>query len=281
MCTDQENWPGGAFDSEVYFSMAPNGCFYGALEGQQVGFIMAITYGDSSEYCNIGGLIVRREVQHRGYASKIIATLLSTLPKQCITTMSAVIMMERTYQQKYGHQSYWKENACVFDVKYISSLQVCDSDKICIVHHKKVSISRLVEYDRSAFGYSRDAYIKKLLEIPDSEGWIALNTNHEIVGYVIARKVQKEYGWYVAPLIAENKMIAEALFVEVARSAESNSIEILSLAIPEVNQNAMDFVEKFGGIIKFETVRMFSSDPPEAVLNGYTNKTYSINLYVG
>ena len=122
--------------------MAPNGCFYGASGKQQVGFIMGAPYGDSSEYCNIGGLIVRKEMQHRGYASKIIATLLSTLPKQCITTMSAVITMEPTYKQKYGHQSYWKENACVFDAKYISSLQVCDSDKIRIVNHKKVSIPR-------------------------------------------------------------------------------------------------------------------------------------------
>ena len=38
---------------------------------------------------------------------------------------------------------------------------------------RRYQYSRLVEYDRSAFGYSRDAYLKKLLEIPDSEGWVA------------------------------------------------------------------------------------------------------------
>ena len=129
--------------------------------------------------------------------------------------------------------------------------------------------------------FSCSERVTKLLEILVSEGWVALNTSEEIVGYVIARKAIKEYGWCVVPLMAKDKYIAEALLAETARFAESSSNKTLFLVIPEVNQNAMDFVEKFGGTMKFDCVRMFSSDPPEAIVSGYSKNTYSLNLFVG
>ena len=81
---------------------------------------------------------------------------------------------------------------------------------------------------------------------------------------MLLQEKPKNNGWFVLPFI--DGRIAEALLVPVARLAESSPFKTLFLMIPEVNQNAMGFVEKFGSTMKLESVTMFSSDPSEAVV---------------
>ena len=155
-CTHQENWPGGEYDYEVYFAMAPDGCYYGVLGDEKVCYIQTVTYGDNKEYCYLGGFIVKKELRCHGYGKEIGFHALSELPKTCLSSMSAVLDMEAEYK-KYGFLTLWNEYSYSFDAQKIVYLsKLSDYGNINIADNKEVSFSKLVKYDTDVFCYSRE-----------------------------------------------------------------------------------------------------------------------------
>ena len=135
--------------------------------------------------------------------------------------------------------------------------------------------------DTAAFCFSREVYLKKNLEIPNSEGWVALNDSKEIMGYAVAIQAQEKYGWLVIPFIADNASVAEALLVRISKIVLDQPNKTLSMNIPGVNKGAMELAQRFCGSVNFKIRRMFSMDPPQVIVENHKNKIYSINFCVG
>ena len=123
--------------------------------------------------------------------------------------------------------------------------------------------------------------MKKILEIPNSNGWVALNDSKEIVGYVVANLVQEEYGLLLLPLFADDASIAEGQLVKMSTIVLDQPNTTLSMNIPEVNKMAMGLAQRFCGSVSFKTRKIFSRDPPQVMVENHANKIYSMSLYVG
>ena len=143
---NQENWPGGEYDYEVYFAMAPDGCYYGVLGNEKICYVQAVAYGDTKEYWSLGGLIVKKEFRGHGYGFQISRHVQSEIPKTCIKSISAVLQMEEKYQKQYGYQAAWDEFSYSFDAQKIADLSKHSAHNgINVVHYKEVPFVKLVE----------------------------------------------------------------------------------------------------------------------------------------
>ena len=118
---NQENWPVGEYDHEVYFAMAHDGCYYGVLGDEKICYIQAVAYGDTKEYCYLGGLIVKKEFRGHGYGFQISRHVRSEISNTCLRLISAVLHMEEKYK-KSGYQAAWDEFSYSLDAQKIADL---------------------------------------------------------------------------------------------------------------------------------------------------------------
>jgi len=65
----EEGWNPGIHDGECFFATDPNGFFVGELDGELVGCLSAVSYGDSFGF--IGLFIVKHKFRGKGIGTRI------------------------------------------------------------------------------------------------------------------------------------------------------------------------------------------------------------------
>ena len=276
----EEAWPLATHDDLIYIAMAPERCYYGMLGNEKISYIQAVTYGDKEDYCYIGAYIVKKEYRHKGYGKQTWDRALSELPETCLVSLSAVPAQAVKYART-GFKSNWKEFTYTFDAQKIASLPVSAESSITIIQFKDANFSSLLKYDTSAFCYSRESYLKKVLEVPDCEGWVAMNKVGNIVGYVVARFTLEVYGWVLLPLIADDVSIAEALLVKASMSLCEQPVKRFTMTIPAINEMSVTFAQKYSEKLLFDSCRMFKGTPSDKMIENHANVIFAMSHAAG
>ncbi len=137
-----------------------------------------------------------------------------------------------------------------------------------------VDFNKLSAYDDEVFGAPHQLFLKGLLDGPNTITMVATNQNGDIIGFVAARKmVIVEEGWRLAPLFADNALIArgllQSIFNEMITNAADRKVAMFELFV--TNPDASALAEELNARPLFDMVRMFT----KGLLEFKTEKVFS------
>ena len=248
---DQENMYPREKDAEHLYAINYTPYFFlGELNGERISCIGIIK--SSEDLAFVGYYIVIKPHRGKGYGYRTwkYAFEASCIGEQCdvglniVEAENAVMDMEKTYN-KSGFKRVWRNRRYRVSASNIAEALSATTPPvgIKILPGSGVDINKLAEYDRSIFGPSRQLLIASWICVSDVS-FVALNEKTEIVGYIIMRKIVRfeEEGYHVAPLFAENILIAQFLLkkaIEVIQPRQSNVLTLDVLL--EGNPDGLEF----------------------------------------
>lgn len=242
-----EGWNPGIHDADCFYITDPNGFFIGLLGNEPISSISAVAYNEYFGF--LGFYIVKPEFRGKGYGIQIWNKAIKYLKTQNIG-LDGVIAQQENYKKSGFKLAY--RNIRYQGMSKQNSIQSPD-----IVKLSSVSIKDVLKYDNNLFPAPRSQFLKCWTSLPESVSLGALR-NGKLVGYSVIRKCRK--GYKIGPLFADDKNIAERLFLALNNNVESNAP--IFLDIPEVNPVAVKLAEKYKMEFVFETARMYTKEIP-------------------
>ena len=203
-------------------TLDPNGLFVGELNGEIISLINCIKCPGHSTF--ISTFLVKKEHRGKGYGKKTWDTAWKSLDQNVTFALDAVMDMVPKYET-LGFRSMWNTLVLVLDLEKIANnfASVCIPPGTSILPINTVDVVKVIEYDASVFGVSRERFIQAWVNIPGSQGWVAVSKRGDLIGYVTVRSVisgtNMEVGpLSVGPLYANDDVIAKLLLKAMADS---------------------------------------------------------------
>ena len=112
-------------------------------------------------------------------------------------------------------------------------------------------------YDRRHFPAPRSKFLQQWIDRPGGHAVAAVDGD-EIRGYAVMRPCRT--GYKIGPLFAANANVAESLLVAVASRAPG---EPIFLDVPEINDDALALVARYGMRVVFGCARMVLGPIPK------------------
>ena len=246
-----EGWNPGLHDRDVFYNTDPRGFFMGFLDDKPISCISAVSY--DKDFGFIGFYIVRSKHRNKGYGIKIWNKAIDYLKTQNVG-LDGVFAQQENYK-KSGFKLAYK------NIRYQGLGKKYKINNESIVKINSIPFSRLVKYDNQCFPVSRPQFLKYWISEPESLT-LGFLKNGKLLGYGMIRKCIT--GYKIAPLFADNKIIAEDIFVKLNNFAIGFSI---FLDIPEINKEAFELVNRYKMKSMFETARMYTKKQPVINLN--------------
>ncbi|MBS1514775.1 MAG: GNAT family N-acetyltransferase [Bacteroidetes bacterium] len=242
----QEGWNPGLHDKEPFYAADPNGFFIGEASGEPIACVSGVKYDDKFAF---GGFyIVKEEYRKQDYGIQMykrVIDYVNGLP----FGIDGVVAQQENYKKSgfvFAHNQMRYEGTGLRGKLQTECIGI-----------KEISIEDLIKYDASVFGFQRSEFLKKWIIMPESYS-LAITDNSKLAGYGLIRKCFK--GYKIGPIFAEEKSIAEKLFLSLAEFAEGKEVY---LDIPEINKAGMAIQEKYNMKYVFETARMYLNGKPE------------------
>lgn len=280
----ENSWrPFGPGDYLCAFNYDPDGFFVGEANGEVVSHLMAIKYPNHST--QIGSFQVQKEHRKKGYGEKMWDSVWKTLDHDLTIGLDSLPYMIPMFES-YGFRSVWKNSIALLNFeKIVANLRNIDASGagLTLKPIRSVDIEKLVRYDASVFGSVRSTLVQNWIKIPGSMGWAVLDENGDILGYTVVRPiilhVGMEIGMNMAPLYAENDLVASALLKVAAETCLANEAVSASNFLlihahgTDHGQNASQLYAKVEvEYIPFAT-RMYTKGVPKC---GQLDKIYGI-----
>jgi hypothetical protein len=241
----KEGWNPGLHDKKPFFAADPNGFFVGELGGEIISCVSGVKYEDKFAF---GGFYIVKE-KYRGmdYGIQMYNHVIDYVNGLCFGIDGVVAQQEN-----------YKKSGFVFaynQMRYEGTGMKGKLQTECM-EIKNISVYDLVRFDKNIFKADRSSFLKEWITMPESYG-LAITDNSLVTGYGVIRKCFK--GYKIGPIFAENKSIAEKLFLSLVEFAEGKEVY---LDIPEINKDGMAIQEKYNMKYVFETARMYKNGNP-------------------
>ncbi|MEI6057027.1 MAG: GNAT family N-acetyltransferase [Lentisphaerota bacterium] len=249
---EKEGWNPGLYDLESFYQTDPKGFFVGLLGSEPIACISAIAY--DNDFAFVGFYIVKPEYRGKGYGLKIWNEALVSL-KTNNAGLDGVLTQQPNYKKSGFKFAY-------SNIRFEGKAQQTNQRFNEIVKLAEVSFQAILDYDKKLFPVPREKFLKLWLEQPESLALIAINDG-KVAGYSLIRKCS--IGYKIGPLFADNKVLADKLFVSFANFIEPGTS--IFLDTPEVNLEAVALAEIHGMKKVFETARMYTKSQPKIDLN--------------
>jgi GNAT superfamily N-acetyltransferase len=243
-----EGWNPGLYDADCFYETDPDGFFMAFIDGEPVGSISAVAYGDI--YGFIGFFIVRPEFRGHRVGLDLGQVGMAHLGNRLIG-IDGVENKVKNYET-HGFKLAFN-NARYEGVATANSSNYAPDPFICLL--EDVSFETMALYDKRIFGVSRDNFIAKWISQPEAHAFAALNENSELSGYGVIRKCRR--GYKIGPLFADSPFLAENIFQALLSKLSPG--EQFYLDIPTINREAEKLAESAGMKIVFRTARMYNS----------------------
>jgi ribosomal protein S18 acetylase RimI-like enzyme/GNAT superfamily N-acetyltransferase len=240
----EEGWNPGIEDAVNFFCADPEGFFLGEIDGEPISCISVVKYPENFNF--VGIYIVRPEYRAQGYGFRTWQDAFRRIPGQP-AALDAVLAQVATYQKSgfqpaHSHLRY--EGVIAGEIaEEVRDLNTIELDRLC-------------HFDRRYFPSARRPFLENWITQPNARGYAVVNDG-ELAGYGVIRKASE--GFKIAPLFAENRPIAEKLYLSLATYAGG---EPIYLDVPNCNRAAIEWVESYGMRSMFECVRMYKGKPP-------------------
>jgi ribosomal protein S18 acetylase RimI-like enzyme len=246
----REGWNPGPNDPAIFYATDPHGFFIGELEGEPVGCISGVAYGETFGF--IGLYIVRPEFRGRGFGIRLWERAMAYLEGRTIG-LDGVVAQQDNYR-KSGFRLAYR------NVRYEGSGGGEMPDGL--VDLRSVPFEQIASLDLRYFGQPRETFLRAWIEQP---GALALGVMEagRLTAYGVVRPCRK--GAKIGPLFAEHAADAETIFRGLSAHADSGR---LYMDVPEVNAAAVTLAQRFGMRAGFETARMYTGQAPDIPLEG-------------
>jgi len=248
----KEGWNPGLSDAGTFYETDQKGFFVGLLEDEPIACISAVAYDDNFGF--VGFYIVKPEYRGKGYGLKLWNEALSKLKTQNLS-LDGVLAQQSNYKKSGFKLAY-------SNIRFESKAVKTQVDSTNIVRLTDDLFRDILAYDSKLFPVPRAVFLKHWLKQPESTA-LAVIENGIVKGYGMIRKCRK--GYKIGPLFADDKYIAEKLFISLQNSVAKS--EPFSLDTPEVNLYAVALADKHDMKRAFETARMYTKNQPDINLN--------------
>lgn len=203
------------------YALDPTGFYVGVVNGEIISLINCIKYPGHSAF--ISTFLVKEEYRGKGYGRQTWDTAWKSLDKSIALGLDAVSDMVPKHET-LGFHSVWNTLVVVLDLKMITEKFAGVSDSaVCIKPINAIDVTKVIEYDASIFGTSREGFTRAWISIPGSRGWVAVNERGNLIGYIAIRPVIRGIDMKVGPLslgplYADSDVIAKLLLNAMAKS---------------------------------------------------------------
>jgi hypothetical protein len=249
-----EGWNPGLHDGSAFYETDPNGFFVGTLAGEPIACISAIAYDSSFGF--LGFYIVKPEHRGRGYGLRIWNEATAYLGGRNIG-LDGVIEQQANYAKSGFVLAH--RNVRYQGIPPESDYPWAED----IVDLRDVPFDLISDYDRQLFPTDRDAFLRRWLALPESEGIALIDAATEIAGFGLIRRCRN--GYKIGPLFADDPYLAERIFLILSGRVERDAP--IYLDVPAPNLEATRLAERYGMQPVFETARMYTRGAPPIDLN--------------
>lgn len=242
-----EGWNPGLHDADAFYAADPNGFLVGLLDGQPIGCISAVRYGEHFGF--IGFYIVVPDYRRQQFGLKLWQAAMQRL-NGCLVGLDGVVAQQANYRKSGFELAY-------NNIRFQGSAQPGNSCDAAIVELAAVPEPMLMAYDRELFPASRAAFLARWISRPGTAAK-AFVQNGMLRGYGVIRPCRT--GYKIGPLFAENAQTAHAIYEALVNQVERGAQ--VQLDIPQVNIQAVRMAETWAMTPVFETARMYTGPAP-------------------
>jgi GNAT superfamily N-acetyltransferase len=242
-----EGWNPGLHDAQSFFSADPEGFLGAFIDGQLVGSISAVCYGD--DYAFLGLYLVKPELRGQGIGSQLWAVAMQRVGGRRVG-LDGVVDMQSAYARS-GFALAYRNIRFGGQVSGVRPL----SDAMVVIGRD--DLHRIQSLDRATFGADRSAFLADWLSQPEGHSW-AYVEDDQVRGFGTVRACRE--GFKVGPLVADSALVAAEIFNALAGSAANGGA--IYLDVPEPNAEALDLARAVGLSPVFETARMYTKGNP-------------------
>lgn len=194
-----EGWNPGLNDAEAFYAQDPDGFLVGLLNNSPVGCISAVSYGGIFGF--IGFYIVAPPYRGKGYGMQLWRKAMERMQGHVIG-LDGVFEQQENYR-KSGFDFQYSNIRFEFRNTLHSAPTQLPSG---LIKADPAMLGELVAYEAKLFPHSRETFLSKWLNLPDSVA-LASRTGGRINGYGVIRKCRS--GSKIGPLFADNQEVAE------------------------------------------------------------------------
>jgi ribosomal protein S18 acetylase RimI-like enzyme len=247
-----EGWNPGLADADAFYAADPYGFFLGRLDGEPVGGISGVAYGDGFGF--LGFYIVRPDYRGRGFGLRLWHACMDYLGTRLVG-LDGVVAQQANYR-KSGFRLAWN------NVRYAGVGGAAGPPgNADIGDAATLPFDAIAACDRACFPAARERFLRAWLALPGSTA-LALRRDGALAGYGVVRRCRS--GHKIGPLFADDGAAAEALFSALAGRAAGGPV---LLDIAEPNAAARALVARHGMRPVFETARMYTGPAPDIALD--------------
>ncbi|MGF1629760.1 MAG: GNAT family N-acetyltransferase [Kiloniellaceae bacterium] len=259
-----EGWNPGVDDLAVFHATDPQGFYLGWIDDRPASSISVVRYGQDFGF--LGFYIVHPD--HRGSGAGIATWNhgMAYLASCATVGLDGVVAQQGNYR-KSGFVLAGR-NLRHSGVPALDEL----TPRAAIRPVTAADLPALLAYDQQFFAGPREAF-SAAWALPGGDATrraLLAVADGEIAGYGVIRKCCS--GHKVGPLFAEDAATAEALFVDLCRTAPGEEV---SLDTPQDNAAALQLAARFGLAPAFETARMYRGPAPELPIQ----RTFGITTF--
>ena len=245
----REGWNPGLHDAEAFHAADPDGFLVAECDGEAVGCIAAVSY--EGRFGFIGLYIVAPEWRGKGIGLQLWNAGTARLEGH-VVGLDGVPAQQANYRRS-GFALAWQ------NVRFAGVTgPTAGALPAQIVPLQAIDPAWLKADDRRVFPAARDAFLQHwTAAMPDAVG-LAWLEHGRLAGWGLIRRCRE--GHKIAPLVAAESAIAEALFSALCAAVPAGEMVFIDVPLP--NLEAMALAEARGMQRVFETARMYAGPAP-------------------
>ncbi len=242
--SDLEGWGSATLNYHDLIKLEPRGCFIIEEDGQPVGLIGTILYGKLGW---ISGLLVKRGHRRRGYGRALVDRAVGYLLDRGARTIG----LDATLQAVPFYTGAGFREA--FESLHLrrQALPAPEPVEDSPMPMQSTDLHAVTMFDWAAFGGQRRRVLRALLEC--SPVALLAQDRGGVGGYLMARPGRD--GWVIGPWVCVRS--AEPLLI---RALGAIGAEAVKIAVPKVNEHALQLLRRHGFRAYYREMRMYHGD---------------------
>lgn len=250
----EEGWNPGLSDATAFWNADPDGFIGGFVDGQPVGVISAVRYGNAFGF--MGFYIVKPGFRGRGYGLQLLRAALEHLRGLPSIGLDGVVAQQDNYRKSgftYAHRNMRFEGR-----PQLAQQNIGLNPEGRLVNLSEVALDRLVDFDAQHFPTMRPGFLRDWIKQPGHHG-VAIMRGTALCAYGTLRPCVS--GYKIGPLFADNIDQARRLILALCQNLDPT--QPVYIDPPTENHDAIALMQEFGMSLVFETARMYKGNVPK------------------